>query len=132
MSEDKKIVAIGYNGMPNGCSDDVLPWGKGSTNPLENKTPFVCHAEMNAIMNRNESCIKNCTLYVVLFPCNECAKLIIQAGIRRIYYFSDKKHDSIPVQASKIMLDLAGVKYSQIIPKKKVIEINFEKINDIL
>ena len=131
MSEDNKIVAIGYNGMPNGCSDDVLPWGKGSANPLENKTPFVCHAEMNAIMNRNESSIKGCTLYVVLFPCNECAKLIIQAGITKILYFSDKKHDSVSVQASRILLDLAGVKYSQLVPKRKTIQINFEKINSL-
>ena len=131
MSEDNKIVAIGYNGMPNGCSDDVLPWGKGSANPLENKTPFVCHAEMNAIMNRNESSIKGCTLYVVLFPCNECAKLIIQAGISKILYFSDKKHDSVSVQASRILLDLAGVKYSQLVPKRKTIQINFEKINSL-
>ncbi|KAI6652768.1 Deoxycytidylate deaminase [Oopsacas minuta] len=129
VTEDKKIVAIGYNGMPNGCSDDVLPWGKGSDNPLENKTLYVCHAEMNAIMNRNESTLKGCTLYVALFPCNECAKLIIQAGISKIYYFSNKKHDSVSVQASRILLDLAGVIYIQLIPKRKVIEINFEKIN---
>ncbi|VDM44726.1 unnamed protein product [Toxocara canis] len=78
VNPDLKIVGSGYNGMPNGCSDDIMPWGKISDNPLETKYPFVCHAEMNAILNRNCESIKGSTIYTVLFPCNECAKLIIQ------------------------------------------------------
>lgn len=78
VNPDLKIIGSGYNGMPNGCSDDVMPWGKDSDNPLETKYPFVCHAEMNAILNRNCESVKGSTIYTVLFPCNECAKLIIQ------------------------------------------------------
>ena len=85
---------------------------------------------MNAIMNRNSSSLKDCTLYVVLFPCNECSKLIIQAGITQVFYFSDKKHDSVAAQASRILLDLAGVTYTQLKPQRKSIQLNFEKIND--
>lgn len=80
MNEEKRIVGSGYNGMPTGCSDDILPWGKNSANFLENKYAYVCHAEMNAILNNNSGKIKGSTIYTVLFPCNECAKLIIQVS----------------------------------------------------
>uniref|UniRef100_A0AAY4AA86 Deoxycytidylate deaminase n=1 Tax=Denticeps clupeoides TaxID=299321 RepID=A0AAY4AA86_9TELE len=77
---ENKIVGIGYNGMPNGCSDDLLPWNRSAEDKLNTKYPYVCHAELNAIMNKNSADVKGCTMYVALFPCNECAKLIIQAG----------------------------------------------------
>lgn len=80
VNQDKRIVGSGYNGMPTGCSDDMLPWGKGSENFLENKSAYVCHAEMNAILNKIVGSIKGSTIYTVLFPCNECAKLIIQVS----------------------------------------------------
>ncbi|CAL8238491.1 unnamed protein product, partial [Lota lota] len=79
VSQDNKIVGTGYNGMPNGCGDDLLPWAREAEDRLDTKYPYVCHAELNAIMNKNSADVKNCTMYVTLFPCNECAKLIIQA-----------------------------------------------------
>jgi len=109
VNDDRRIVATGYNGFPNGCSDDRLPWGKNDANPLNNKYPYVVHAEANAIMNTNASA-KGCTLYSTLFPCNECAKSIIQAGIRRIVYLSDKREKPCSI-ASKIMLDMAGIEH---------------------
>uniref|UniRef100_A0A8C8SEI0 Deoxycytidylate deaminase n=1 Tax=Pelusios castaneus TaxID=367368 RepID=A0A8C8SEI0_9SAUR len=80
VNSENKIVGIGYNGMPNGCSDDLLPWTRTAQNKLDTKYPYVCHAELNAIMNKNSADVKGCSMYVALFPCNECAKLIIQAG----------------------------------------------------
>lgn len=79
VNTENKIVGIGYNGMPNGCSDDLLPWRRTAENKLDTKYPYVCHAELNAIMNKNSADVKGCSMYVALFPCNECAKLIIQA-----------------------------------------------------
>uniref|UniRef100_A0A0M3HQW6 Probable deoxycytidylate deaminase n=1 Tax=Ascaris lumbricoides TaxID=6252 RepID=A0A0M3HQW6_ASCLU len=109
VNPDLKIIGSGYNGMPNGCSDDVMPWGKDSDNPLETKYPFVCHAEMNAILNRNCESVKGSTIYTVLFPCNECAKLIIQAGISEVVYKRDKP-DKVEIIASKKMFDITGVR----------------------
>uniref|UniRef100_A0A3B3TSI0 dCMP deaminase n=1 Tax=Poecilia latipinna TaxID=48699 RepID=A0A3B3TSI0_9TELE len=80
VNQENKIVGIGYNGMPNGCDDDLLPWSRSADDRLNTKYPYVCHAELNAIMNKNSADVKGCTMYVALFPCNECAKLIIQAG----------------------------------------------------
>uniref|UniRef100_A0A3P9AD18 dCMP deaminase n=1 Tax=Esox lucius TaxID=8010 RepID=A0A3P9AD18_ESOLU len=80
VNPENKIVGIGYNGMPNGCDDDLLPWSRYADDRLDTKYPYVCHAELNAIMNKNSADVKGCSMYVALFPCNECAKLIIQAG----------------------------------------------------
>lgn len=77
-------------------------------------------------MNKNESNLKNSTMYVSMFPCNDCAKLIIQSGIKRVVYLCDKYADTEPVKASKILFKMAGVKIEQIIPKRKKIEIDFE------
>ena len=82
VNDQKRIVGIGYNGMPRGCSDDKFPWGKTSQDPLETKYMYVCHAEMNAILNKNSANVEQCDIYVALFPCNECAKMIIQSGIK--------------------------------------------------
>eukprot|EP00124_Ichthyophonus_hoferi_P000124 Ihof_evm14s4 gene=Ihof_evmTU14s4 len=109
VNEDKKIVGIGYNGMPNGCSDDILPWARQAESRLDTKYPYVCHAELNAILNKNSANVKNCTIYVALFPCNECAKLIIQSGIRTVIFCSDKYHDTDEFIASRRLLDMAGV-----------------------
>ena len=73
-----------------GCSDKEMPWGKTSANALENKYLYVCHAEMNAILNKNSADVERCSIYVALFPCNECAKMIIQSGIKEVIYLSDK------------------------------------------
>jgi dCMP deaminase len=112
INKDKRIIAIGYNGFPKGCEDDEFPWGKSDSNPLNTKYPYVVHAEANAILNSNSN-LKGSKLYVTLFPCNECAKLLIQAGVEEIVYLSDKHALSDSVMASKRMLDAAGVKYHQ-------------------
>ncbi|KAI6069843.1 Deoxycytidylate deaminase isoform X2 [Aix galericulata] len=109
VNSENKIVGIGYNGMPNGCSDDVLPWTRTAAHRLDTKYPYVCHAELNAIMNKNSADVKGCSMYVALFPCNECAKLIIQAGIKEIIFMSDKYHDTTEMTAARRMFDLAAI-----------------------
>lgn len=130
VNQDKHIVGIGYNGFPMNCKDDEYPWTKDSKDPLENKYMYVCHAEVNAILNKNSIDVKGCTLYVALFPCNECAKIIIQSKIKEVVYFSDKHADKSSTIASKRMLDSANICYRQFVPKHKTIVIDFEKIND--
>lgn len=112
VDEDKKVVSIGYNGMPRGCKDDEMPWSR--TGDFKNtKYAYVVHAELNAILNSPRN-LKNTILYVSLFPCNECAKAIIQAGIKKIYYESDKYDGADNNVVSKKMLDMAGVEYKQL------------------
>ncbi|KAK7096813.1 deoxycytidylate deaminase-like [Littorina saxatilis] len=113
VNQDKKIVGTGYNGMPIGCSDDDLPWDKKHKSTLENKNLYVCHAELNAIVNKIEADVRGCTMYVGLFPCNECAKLIVQSGIKEVVYYSDAKAEKPEYRASKRLLDRAHVKYRQ-------------------
>lgn len=110
VSEDHKILSMGYNGLPRGCSDDDFPW-KREGPPLENKYFYTTHSELNAILNYRGGSLEGATLYVTLFPCNECAKAIIQAGIRTVIYDSDKYADTPSVIASKRMFDAAGVRY---------------------
>ncbi|KYO46139.1 deoxycytidylate deaminase isoform X2 [Alligator mississippiensis] len=126
---ENKIVGIGYNGMPNGCSDDLLPWTRTAENRLDTKYPYVCHAELNAIMNKNSADVKGCSMYVALFPCNECAKLIIQAGIKEVIFMSDKYHNSPEMMAARRMFDLAGIIYREFKPKCNKIIIDFDSIN---
>ncbi|MQN01964.1 MAG: cytidine deaminase [Lachnospiraceae bacterium] len=109
VSEDHKILSMGYNGLPRGCSDDDFPW-KREGPPLENKYFYTTHSELNAILNYRGGSLEGSSLYVTLFPCNECAKAIIQAGIREIVYDSDKYRDEPSTIASKAMLNAAGVK----------------------
>lgn len=120
VSENNKILSTGYNGMPIGCNDDEMPWEREAEKPNDTKYPFVCHAELNAILN-SPSLIdnKNAKIYVALFPCNECAKAIIQSGIKEIIYASDKYAQTDAVIASKMMLDRAGVKYRKYESKGK-------------
>ncbi|XP_016087803.1 deoxycytidylate deaminase isoform X1 [Sinocyclocheilus grahami] len=129
VNQENKIVGIGYNGMPNGCDDDLLPWSRSADNKLDTKYPYVCHAELNAIMNKNSADVKGCTMYVALFPCNECTKLIIQAGIKDVIYLSDKYHDTPEMTASRRLLNLAGITYKQFQPKQGRIVIDFNSIN---
>lgn len=118
VNEDNIIVGMGYNGLPKGCSDDEFPWGNvGET--LNTKYAFVVHAELNAILNSYTS-LKGCRIYVSLFPCNECAKAIIQSGISEILYEDDKYAQTDAVKASKRMLNAAGVKYTQLKKRLKV------------
>ncbi|CAL8087836.1 unnamed protein product [Orchesella dallaii] len=111
VTEENKIVGIGYNGMPSGCDDDEFPWGKESEFKTENKYMYVCHAEMNAILNKIVGQLNGCRMYVALFPCNECAKLIIQSGIKDVIYLSNKNWNQDSCIASRRMLDAAGVTY---------------------
>ena len=107
VNDDNIIVSTGYNGMPRGCSDDEYPWERAGENT---KYPFVVHAELNAILNSGGRDVRGSRVYVTLFPCNECAKAIIQSGIKEIIYRSDKYSDSMATLAAKRMLDSAGVK----------------------
>ncbi len=111
IDSENKVVSIGYNGMPRGCDDREFPWDREG-GFLDTKYAFVVHAELNAILNSPRS-VKDCTLYVSLFPCNECAKAIIQSGIRKIVYESDKYAGTEGNIASKKMLEEAGVELVQ-------------------
>ena len=122
VNKNNIIESIGYNGFPKGCSDDEFPWEREG-DILETKYPFVVHAELNAILNSRNS-VKDCTIYVSLFPCNECAKAIIQSGIKRIVYESDKYYDTEMVKASKRMLASANVECKQL---KETIKIDVTK-----
>lgn len=122
VNSEKRILSMGYNGMPKHCSDDEFPWDRDGS-PLSSKYLFVCHAELNAILNCNSGSVKGCTVYSTLFPCNECAKAIIQSGIAEIVYMSDKYSESDSVLASKRMFDTAGVKYRLYTPTGKKINL---------
>lgn len=105
----QRIVGIGYNGFPWGCSDEVLPWARKAPSILDTKNPYVCHAEMNAIFNKNSSSLEGCRIYTTLFPCNECTKMIIQSRLSDVVYLSDEKHGEDSMVASRRMLELAGI-----------------------
>jgi dCMP deaminase len=118
-----RIIGVGYNGFPYGCSDDELPWEKVG-DFLDTKYPYVCHAEKNAILNAsNKRELDGSALYVTLFPCNVCAQDIIQAGIKEVYYLDNKYHDRDFSIAARRLLDLAGIKYEQYVPTCDMIEI---------
>ncbi|MDO4289087.1 MAG: dCMP deaminase family protein [Eubacterium sp.] len=110
VSPENKILTMGYNGMPTGCHDDEMPWEREGE-PLDTKYLYVCHAEFNAILNNGGRSLKGATLYATLFPCNECAKAIIQSGIVRVVYLEDKYADTDAVIASKRMFEMTGVSY---------------------
>jgi dCMP deaminase len=132
VSRDKLILALGYNGFPRGCSDDCLPWSRHAahgTSPssqlLHTKYAYVCHAEVNAILNKCSANVKDATLYVALFPCNECAKMIIQAGIEEVVYLQNHYHDTDMCRASRILFGMAGVKLRHYVPTVTTIPIEF-------
>ncbi|KAL8529996.1 hypothetical protein ACS0TY_007174 [Phlomoides rotata] len=129
VSEKGIILGIGYNGFPRGCSDDKLPWSKKSKNgdPLETKYPYVCHAEVNAILNTNHASAAGQMLYVTMFPCNECAKIIIQSGVSEVIYYVEKRLDNPDAAyvASHKLLSMAGVKVRKHQPKMDQILIKF-------
>lgn len=124
VSPDNKILTMGYNGMPTGCHDDDMPWEREG-DPLETKYLYVCHAEFNAILNNGGHSLKGASLYATLFPCNECAKAIIQSGIQKVIYMEDKYADTDAVIASKRMFDMVGITYEayEVKHKKIVIEL---------
>ena len=112
VSPKNKILSMGYNGMPTGCDDDDMPWDREG-DPLHTKYLFVCHAELNAILNYSggSGSLEGSRIYTTLFPCNECTKAIIQSGIREVIYYSDKYADTDSVIVSKRLFDTCGVKY---------------------
>lgn len=123
VGDDNRILSIGYNGTPNGFKDEYFPWDREGA-PLETKYMYVCHAELNAVLNYRGSRkeLENATLYVDLFPCNECAKIISQSGIREVVYLRDKYADTDSVIASKRLFDACGIKYRNI-------ELSDEEVN---
>ncbi len=125
VDENHRVVSVGYNGFPKGCSDDEFPWSREG-GVLTSKYAFVVHAELNAILNSPRS-VSGCTIYVSLFPCNECAKAIIQSGIKRIVYESDKYAQTETTQASKKMLEAAGVELVQL---ENTIKLSVEKVKN--
>ena len=118
VDENNRILSVGYNGMPSGCDDDIMPWGKGGS-ALDNKYFFVCHAELNAILNYRGGSLRGAKCYSTLFPCNECAKAIIQSGIKEVIYLSDKYADTESTIASKRMFQMAGVGFRAFEPQGK-------------
>lgn len=113
VNDKNKIVGAGYNGLPTGLHDDNFPWDKEG-DFLNTKYPYVCHAELNAILNNIGMDLHGCKIYTALFPCNECTKAIIQSGIREVIYLSDKYAGNDIFKASRIMLDTAGVTYRKV------------------
>ena len=124
VSKDNKILSMGYNGFPMGCSDDEFPWAREGE-PLDTKYLYVTHSELNAILNNDSGSLKGTTIYVTLFPCNECAKAIIQSGIREVVYWDDKYAETDAVIASKRMFEMAGVTCRAYQPTGKKLEMEF-------
>jgi dCMP deaminase len=124
---NNKIMSVGYNGFPAGCDDDDFPWDRTAESDYDTKYPYVCHAELNAILNNGGRSLDGCKIYVALFPCNECAKAIIQCGIKEVIYLSDKYADTIPTKASKRMFDAAGVKYTKLHGTHDMLTLSFRE-----
>ena len=122
VSQDNKILSMGYNGFPRGCSDDEYPWSREEENPLDTKYLYVTHSELNAILNYRGGSLEGSKLYVSMFPCNECAKAIIQAGIKTLIYEVNKYPDSAAVLASIRMLKSAGVEVIKYVPTGREIK----------
>ena len=122
VDENNVILTTGYNGFPLGCSDDEFPWEREGEHT---KYPYVVHAELNAILNASGKSLRGARLYVALFPCNECAKAIIQAGIREVVYLSDKYADTPATQASKMMLHAAGVELRNFRPEIEELTLDY-------
>ena len=123
VSKDHKILSIGYNGFPIGCSDDDFPWSREGDD-LDRKYVYTVHSELNAILNYRGGSLEGARIYVTLFPCNECAKAIIQSGIRELVYDQDKYADTVSVLASKRMLRTAGVTLIRYERSGRKIELN--------
>ena len=124
VSEDNIIISTGYNGMPKGCSDDIFPWERDGQQDMT-KYPYVVHAELNAILNASGRDLRGSRIYVALFPCNECAKAIIQSGVKEVLYLSDKYKDTMLNLVSKRMLEAAGVKYTKLTTSIDSITLDF-------
>lgn len=118
VNNDKKIVSCGYNGAPIGFNDDNMPWDRDG-DFINTKYAYVCHAELNAILNSNAD-LRGTTIYVDLFPCNECAKAIIQAGIKKVIYQNDKYNGTEGNIVAKRLFDECNITYEQFKEKNKI------------
>ena len=128
VNNKNKIVGAGYNGLPTGCDDDEFPWEKQGEF-LDTKYPFICHAELNAILNNIGIDLEDCKIYTALFPCNECTKAIIQSGIKEVIYLSDKYEGNDIFKASKIMLDKSGISYRKVDSKLTNLVLSFNEFD---
>lgn len=124
VDQNNRVLSVGYNGFPFGCSDDEFPWDREGKSSYDTKYNYVAHAELNAILNFKGPSLQGAKLYVALFPCNECAKAIIQSGIKQVIYVEDKYANTDGVKSSKRMFDAAGVKYKKYKPKKREVVLN--------
>jgi len=124
VNKKNRILGVGYNGLPMGCSDDQFSWAREGEY-LNTKYPYVCHAELNAILNSINSNLDECILYVALYPCNECAKAIIQSGIKEVVYLSNKYANSNSVKAAQTMFTQAGIKCRQLNVIRKTVTIEY-------
>lgn len=134
VGKDNRILSIGYNGAPNGFSDDKFPWNRVGDKKIDTKYPYVCHAELNAILNYfgSRKDFRGSKIYVDLFPCNECAKVIIQAGISEVVYLSDKYCGTEENIASKLLFDSCGIKYRQLdVENQKIIRLSLKPDEEI-
>ena len=124
VNDENKILSIGYNGSPKGFSDDNMPWEREG-NFMDTKYAYVCHGELNAILNYSgySGNLKGTKIYVTLYPCNECAKMIAQTGIKEVIYLSDKYKDTDSTKVSKKILDAVGIQYRQYVPTNREIKI---------
>ncbi len=123
VSQDNKILSMGYNGFPTGCSDDDFPWNRESSDPFDSKYFYSTHSELNAILNYRGGSLEGSKMYVTLFPCNECAKAIIQSGIKTLIYADDKYADTPAVKASKRMLKASGVDFKRYVFSEREINL---------
>ena len=128
VNDKNKIMSVGYNGLPVGCSDDEFPWERDG-DAYDTKYPYVSHADLNSILNNAGAPLEGCRVYVALFPCNECAKAIIQSGIREVVYLSDKYENTPMNLASKRMFKAAGVKLTKLTPERASLLIDFREEN---
>jgi dCMP deaminase len=126
VNEKNKIVGAGYNGLPIGCDDDEFPWDKKG-DFLNTKYPYICHAELNAILNNIGMDLKGCKIYTALFPCNECTKAIIQSGIKEVIYLSDKYEGTDAARASRLMLERSGVSYRKVVAGIDSLRLSFNE-----
>ncbi|SDC08801.1 deoxycytidylate deaminase [Niabella drilacis] len=126
VNQQNKIVGVGYNGLPIGISDDQFPW-QNEGNFLETKYPYVCHAELNAILNNIGINLSGCKIYTALFPCNECSKAIIQSGISEVIYLSDKYAGKENFIAAKRMLQTAGIRLRKMTPGVNEVTLSFDE-----
>ena len=129
VGKDNKILSVGYNGMPQGCSDDIYPWDSDSDDPLQTKYLYVCHAELNALLNYTGTNLKGAKIYTTLFPCNECTKALIQSGICEVIYAEDKYANTASVLASKKMMKSAGIKYHAYSPEETEVHMTLKTKN---